>query len=172
MSAFRFCPRCAAGLVPKQLKAGEPPRLVCTGCGFVFYLNPKLAACTIFSVDGGVVLARRAIEPQRGKWVFPGGFVDRGEPVPVAACRETWEEVNLTVEVVDLIGVYSYTGDEVAVVVYAARVMGGDLRANDECLEVAVFPPEQIPWDELAFTSTRQALQEYLRRFVPAGVGA
>src|SRR6185295_1862466 len=96
-SSYRYCPRCAGNLQPRQLKDGEPERLTCDACGFVFYQDPKLAACTVFMLDGGVVLLKRSIEPSRGKWVFPGGFVDRGEPVPDAAVRETFEEVGLRV---------------------------------------------------------------------------
>src|SRR5688572_3910119 len=94
---YRFCPRCGGALEARLLKDSEPARLVCTGCEFVFYLDPKVAACTICMVDGGIVLLRRGIEPQYGKWVFPGGFVDRGEIVSDAAVRETREEVNLRV---------------------------------------------------------------------------
>ena len=77
------------GLETRSLKTGEPARLVCSACDFVFYLDPKVAACTISIVDGGIVLLRRGIEPQWGRWVFPGGFVDRGETVQDAAVRET-----------------------------------------------------------------------------------
>src|SRR6185436_20809448 len=94
---YRFCPRCGGGLNLRALKPGEPSRLVCSACAFVLYLDPKVAACTICMLDGGIVLLRRSVEPQVGKWVFPGGFVDRGEPVAEAAVRETLEEVNLRV---------------------------------------------------------------------------
>src|SRR5262249_25464846 len=83
---YKFCPLCGAPLEPKRLKAGEPERLVCTRCGFVFYLDPKVAVGTIVKTDDDrLVLVRRAIEPGYGKWVFPGGYVDRGEPLTVAA---------------------------------------------------------------------------------------
>jgi len=163
---YRYCPPCGAPLTARVLKAGEPARLLCEACGFVFYLNPKVAACAIPSRDGEVVLLRRGIEPQIGKWVFPGGFVDRGETVQDAAVRETREEVNLAVEIDGLVGVYSYPGNEVVVVVYAARIVGGELRACDECLEVATFAPEAIPWADLAFESTREALAVYVPRFL------
>jgi 8-oxo-dGTP diphosphatase len=165
---YRFCPLCGAALASKSLKAGEPDRLVCGGCGFVFYLNPKLAACAISALGDEIVLLRRAIEPQKGKWVFPGGFVDRGETVPAAAARETREEVHLEVAVGDVVGVYSYPGNEVVVVVYEARVTGGRLEIGDECLEVRTFTPAAIPWDELAFESTREALRTYVQRRFPA----
>ena len=76
---YSFCPICSGRLESRLLKAGEPERLVCSQCGFVFYLDPKIAVGTIIRAqDGGIVLVRRAIEPGFGKWVFPGGYVDRG----------------------------------------------------------------------------------------------
>ena len=164
---YRFCPRCGASLAAKVIKEGEPPRLVCDACAFVFYLDPKVAACTISMMDGGIVLLRRSIEPQVGKWVFPGGFVDRGETVAGAAVRETLEEVNLRVSLTGILDAYSYPGSQVVVIVYAAEVVGGKLQACDECLEVRTFPPEDIPWDDLAFDSTRAALRDYVQRFFP-----
>ncbi len=164
---FRFCPRCGGALGLRALKDGEPQRLVCGACEFVFYLDPKVAACAICMLDGGIVLLRRAIEPGAGKWVFPGGFVDRGESVAAAAVRETMEEVNLKVSLTGILDVYSFTGSQVVVVVYAAEVVGGDLFACDECDEVKVFAPESLPWDDLAFESTRAALRDYVRRFFP-----
>ncbi len=165
--AYKFCPHCGGQLATRTMKDGEPPRLVCVGCAFVFYLDPKVAACTIAMLDGGIVLLKRSIEPARGKWVFPGGFVDRGEPVGAAALRETLEEVNLRVSLTGILDVYSFPGSDVVVVVYAADVVGGELKALDESLEVRTFPPEQIPWDELAFESTRSALRDYVHRFFP-----
>lgn len=164
---YRFCPRCAAPLESRLLKDREPPRLVCPACGLIHYLDPKVAACTITLLEGGIVLLRRTIEPQVGKWVFPGGFVDRGESVPAAAVRETLEEVSLRVALTGILDVYSFPGSPVVVVVYAADVVGGDLRAADECDDARIFAPEDIPWDDLAFESTRAALKDYIRRYFP-----
>jgi ADP-ribose pyrophosphatase YjhB (NUDIX family) len=164
---FRFCPRCGGNLSLRALKHGEPSRLVCGACEFIFYLDPKVAACTICMLEGGIVLLRRSIEPAAGKWVFPGGFVDRGETVSAAAERETLEEVNLKVSLMGILDVYSFPGSPVVVIVYAAEVTGGELAACDECDEVKVFTPESIPWSDLAFESTRVALRDYVRRFFP-----
>jgi 8-oxo-dGTP diphosphatase len=164
---YRFCARCGGGLEPRLLKQGEPHRLVCGACGFVFYLDPKVAACTISMVDGGIVLLRRGIEPALGKWVFPGGFVDRGEPVAEAAVRETLEEANLRVALTGILDAYSFPASEVVVIVYAADVLEGTPEARDESLEVRLFRPEEIPWEELAFPSTRAALRDYVHRFFP-----
>ena len=162
-----FCPKCGGGLMPRILKEGEPPRLVCVQCSFVFYLNPKVAAAAIFSHAGGILLVRRAIEPGVGLWVFPGGFVDLGETVQAAAIRETVEETGLKVGVTGILDVYSHPKGGVVVVVYAADVLGGSVKAGSECQEARSFAPEGLPWDELAFDSTRSALRDYVRRFFP-----
>lgn len=167
LSDYKFCPKCGASLEPRSLKGGEPDRLVCTKCGFVFYLDPKIAACVICMHEGGIVLLRRGIEPQFGKWVFPGGYVDRGEPVPDAAIRETQEEVGLKVSLTGILDLYSFPGEDVVVAVYAGDVVGGEMIVGDEAEDVMNFPPEQIPWDELAFKSTTAALHDYIRRFFP-----
>lgn len=163
---FRFCPKCGSRLVSKRLKDHEPERMVCEACEYVLFQDPKLAAGTVIQDDAKLVLLRRAIEPAYGKWVFPGGFVDRGETVVDAAIRETREEANVDVRIHALIDVYSYPGSPVVVVVYAAEILGGDLKAADETLEVKHFSPGAIPWDELAFPSTRDALKDYISRFL------
>ena len=161
--AFRFCPVCGGALESKLLKEGEPTRLVCTVCRFVFYLDPKLAVGTIISDDRGhVLLVRRAIEPGYGKWVFPGGYVDRGEEVRSAALREAREETGLDVTLDRLVNIYSYSGRVPVIVVYAATLIGGTLACDDEGLEAGFFEPDAIPWTDLAFRSTYEALREFL----------
>ena len=162
-SDFRFCPVCGGALESRSLRDGDPARLVCTACGFVFYLDPKLAVGTIITDEQNrVVLVKRAIEPGYGKWVFPGGYVDRGEEVRAAAVREAREETGLEVRLDRLINIYSYAGRVPVIVVYSATMMGGCLGCDDEGLEARFFEPETIPWEELAFRSTREALQEFL----------
>jgi ADP-ribose pyrophosphatase YjhB (NUDIX family) len=159
---FRFCPVCGGTLEPRVIRTGDPKRLVCVACEFVFYLDPKLAVGTIIHDDRNrVVLVKRAIEPGYGKWVFPGGYVDRGEEVQVAAIREAREETGLDVRIDRLINIYSYTGRTPVIIVYAATMLGGCLGCDDEGLEAGFFEPEQIPWDELAFRSTHEALREF-----------
>jgi ADP-ribose pyrophosphatase YjhB (NUDIX family) len=160
---YRFCPRCGGALEQRVLKASEPARLVCTICNFVFYLDPKIAVGTIIrSWAGGLVLVRRAIEPGYGKWVFPGGYVDRGESLTTAAVREAREECGLDVRIDGLVNIYSYTGRAPVIVVYAATAVGGTLAVDDECLETAEFDSVAIPWNDLAFRSTQEGLRDYL----------
>jgi 8-oxo-dGTP pyrophosphatase MutT (NUDIX family) len=105
-SAYRFCPRCGASLEPRRLKPTEPERPVCARCGFVFYLDPKIAVGTVIATpENRLVLVRRAIEPGYGKWVFPGGYVDRGEPLTDAAIREAREECGLDVRLDALVNI-------------------------------------------------------------------
>ena len=108
------------------------------------------------------MLVRRAIEPGYGLWVFPGGYVDRGETLTAAAIREAREECGLDVRLDALVNIYSYLGRTPIIVVYAATVLGGTLCVDDECLETAEFEAEAIPWDELAFRSTHEGLRDYL----------
>lgn len=159
---FRFCPVCGGSLRSLILRPGEPTRLVCSSCEFVFYQDPKLAACSIVEVDGRIVLLKRAIEPQKGKWVIPGGFVDRGEEVRAAAMRETEEECGIRTRIKDLLGIYSYPGTLVVVVVFVAEYLSGKAAAADESLEMMLARTEEIPWDLLAFQSTVDALKDYV----------
>jgi len=159
-SPYRFCPRCGGSLEGRILKATEPERLVCTACEFVFYLDPKIAVGTIIRTDSDrLVLVRRAIEPGYGRWVFPGGYVDRGEPLTTAAIREAKEECGLDVRLEGLVNIYSYPRRAPVIVVYAATAIGGALCCDDEGLEAAEFTGESIPWQELAFRSTEEGLR-------------
>ena len=162
-AVFRFCPLCGGALEARLLKTSEPDRPVCTACGFVLYLDPKVAVGTIIEAgDNRIVLVRRAIDPGYGKWVFPGGYVDRGEDLPAAAIREAREESGLEVKIHGLVNIYSYAGRTPIIIVYAATAIGGELSADDECLDAALFGSSELPWDELAFRSTGEALRDYL----------
>jgi ADP-ribose pyrophosphatase YjhB (NUDIX family) len=162
---FRFCPVCGGHLDERQLKAGDPARLVCQSCGFVFYLDPKVAVGTIIrTLDDRIVLVRRAIDPGYGKWVFPGGYVDRGEQIHAAARREAREESGLEIELHGLVNIYSYAGRAPIIIVYAASATGGALAIDDESLEARTFTRDEIPWDDLAFRSTFEALRDYVSR--------
>lgn len=155
----RFCSGCAAPLQRRTVEGKVLP--VCPRCGQVVYADPKVAAGAIIEDGGRVLLLRRAISPARGLWTFPGGYVDRGEPVPEAAAREAHEEAGVTVALGALLGVYSARGVPVVLIVYRALVAEGTPRAGPEALELRWVEPEDIPWEELAFPSTAEALTDW-----------
>jgi ADP-ribose pyrophosphatase YjhB (NUDIX family) len=159
---YNFCPRCAGRFEERVVKEGDPERLVCENCGFVFYLGPKLVAGALFELDGGIVLVQRDIEPGYGKWTFPGGFVERGEKAEAAAEREVLEETGLEVRVSSIVGLYSYEGQIPAIAVFRADVTGGEPSPLDETMDVKSFSRDVLPWAELAFPSTEHALRDYL----------
>jgi ADP-ribose pyrophosphatase YjhB (NUDIX family) len=161
-ATVRYCPLCGAVLVRTAVPPDQKEEAVCSSCQFIFYLNPKVVAGTIPVSDGRILLVRRNIEPAKGKWTYPGGYVDWGETVRGAAVRETLEETGLSVDLDGLLGVYSYPGFPVVVVVYRARVAGGALQESPEIQEQAWLRPAEIPWDDLAFPSTRDALRDFL----------
>jgi ADP-ribose pyrophosphatase len=127
---YSFCPKCGGALCQQSIKSSEPDRLVCLSCQFILFLDPKVAVGTIIAHDGGIVLVKRAIQPAYGKWVFPGGFVDRGERAEEAAIRETREESCLDVRISRLLNVYSYADYPVIIIVYVGEIIGGQAAAG------------------------------------------
>lgn len=166
----RFCPLCGGALALQAVPPDQREHPVCRQCAFIYYLNPKVVACTIPEQDGRVLLTRRTINPARGKWTFPGGYVDFGETVTDAALRETWEETGLKVDLTGLIGVYTYAGAPV-IIVYRAQVTAGTLTPCSENDLLEWRTPAEIPWADLAFPSTREALRDWVgaRGTMPGG---
>ena len=117
--------------------------------------------------DGEVVLLRRGIEPGRGLWAQPGGFLEVDETVDQAAVRETWEETRLIVEPGDIIGLYTRLEAAVVTIVFESRIVGGEAQTTPEALEIGTFAPDAIPWSGLAFRTTTWALRDWLDRRHP-----
>lgn len=158
----KFCPACGRPVSLKQLEADHMPRLVCPE-GHVTWRNPRIVIGTLPVRDGRVFLARRGIQPGAGKWSYPGGFLELGEAAQEGARRETEEETQLRVELGRLIGVYSRPRVGIVTIIYEAQVVGGEELAGAETTEVRGFGPDEIPWDELAFTTAESALRDWLR---------
>jgi len=149
-----FCRQCGAALEPK-LAFGRT-RGVCPRCGYVDFEDPKVAVGVVVEMDGRIVLGKRNHDPRLGWWSFPSGFVDAGEVLEEAAAREVEEETGLRVRIDRLLGAYSSPGERVVFIAYAGTVIGGEMAAGDECLEVAAFPPDRLP--ELAFPNDEAIL--------------
>jgi ADP-ribose pyrophosphatase YjhB (NUDIX family) len=159
-----FCLHCAQPLVERLLETEDRPRLVCAGCGYIHYWNPKVVCGTLPVWDGQVWLLRRGIEPRLGFWSHPAGYQEVGESTPTGAVRETLEELAWPVRVTRLLGVYSRAEAPVVNVVYLAAPVDPATHPHTtpESLEVAAFTPATIPWDDMAFPSTTHALRDWI----------
>ena len=146
-SQDKFCPSCATPLHLREVSGAERP--MCPQCQRVIYYDPKVAATSVIERNGQILLIRRGNQPGYGLWSMPGGYVDRGEVVELAAVREVWEETGLKIEIEHLIGLFSEQGHPVMVAAFATREVGGLLAAGDEALEVGFFPINRLP--EMAF---------------------
>ncbi len=162
-----FCSRCGGPLEVQWVEEEERDRPICQACGFILYLNPKVVVGAIPILDGRVLLLKRRIEPARGKWSFPAGFVELGESLEEATRRETQEEVSLEIGELSLLNVYSYRESPVVTIVYLSPIVGGEPGPSIEAEEVAFFAPEELPWEDLAFRSTREALEDWVRGLGP-----
>ena len=135
-------------------------RPVCVVCQSVTYFDPKLAVAVLIEHHGRVLLGRRAPGAREaGRWSFPAGFVERGEAIEMAAQREVEEEAGLTVKVGPLLGLYSYTGEEVALAVYVAERFEGVPVARDDLDQVGWFAVDELP--DLAFPHDRQIIEAW-----------
>jgi 8-oxo-dGTP diphosphatase len=160
----KYCPKCATELAWQR--DGERERPTCPACGFVFYFNPVVGAGALVEREGRVVLVRRGVEPQAGRWCLPGGYVEAHELAEAAAVRETLEETGLEVEIDEMLGVYSFGREPQTgvLILYSAHTVGGELRAGDDAREVHTFGPEELPPDEeIAFRTHLQALHDWRR---------
>jgi 8-oxo-dGTP diphosphatase len=150
---IRYCPRCGKA-VEDQVKFGKMRR-VCPACGYVHFANPKVAVVTFLNQNREILLVKRGVDPERGKWALPGGFVDLGEDPQLAAVREAEEETGLTVEITGLLDV-TFPPNGVIVISYAGKVIGGTLCAADDVEACCWFKPDDLP--DLAFDSTRRLI--------------
>jgi 8-oxo-dGTP diphosphatase len=153
-----YCAACGSPTEERLVEGSA--RLVCTDCGQVVYLDPKLAVAVLIAREGRILLGKRgpgAREP--GKWSFPAGFVERGERVERAAAREAREETGLDVVVGNLIGLYSSDGETVVLAVYEATSTGEPC-AGDDLTEVGWFFTSELP--ELAFPRDRRIIDAWL----------
>ncbi|WP_424814276.1 NUDIX domain-containing protein [Roseococcus sp. YIM B11640] len=145
-----------------QIPDGEDrTRQVCGQCGFIAYENPKIVVGSVIAQDGKVLLCRRAIEPRRGYWTLPAGYLELGETVEEGALREAWEEARAKLELDGILAIYSIARIGQVQIIYRARLAEPGFAAGPESLEVRFFAWGDIPWDEIAFPSARWALKAW-----------
>ncbi|MDE2822810.1 MAG: NUDIX hydrolase [Chloroflexota bacterium] len=152
-----YCQRCGQALEQREFEG--KPRPTCPSCGFIVFLDPKVAVVVLVSDGDRLLFVQRGAEPQIGKWCFPGGYVDRGEEVTAAAQREVREETGLKVEITGLIGVYSLPSNPVIVIAYSGSVRSGELVAGTDAEDAGWFEAGTLP--ELAFPHNVKIIEDW-----------
>jgi ADP-ribose pyrophosphatase YjhB (NUDIX family) len=160
---MNFCSHCAAPLSKKIPPGDNLPRFVCDACQAIFYHNPKVVAGCIPEWNGSILLCRRAIEPQIGLWTLPAGFMELGESTEAAAQRETFEETNAEVDLHTLYAVFSLPHISQIYMIFRGQLRSLDFGPTTESLEVRLFEPAHIPWEQLAFPVVHETLTRYQR---------
>lgn len=151
----------SANFVPRVPDGDNRTRQVCADCGFINYENPKIVVGAVCHWGDRLLLCRRAINPRKGHWTLPAGFLELHETVTAGAAREAWEEARAKIEIETLLAVYTVPRISQVQLMYRARLVSDDVSAGPESLEVGLFTFDAIPWDDLAFPSVRWALHQY-----------
>lgn len=158
---MKFCSACGASVDYKMPEGDTRERAVCGTCGTIHYQNPKIIAGTLPIWGDQVLLCKRAIEPRKGYWTLPAGFMENRETAEIGAARETMEEANASVENASLYTVFSLPHISQVYMFFKADLIGPTFSSGSESLDVALFSEKDIPWDELAFPVINQTLKHY-----------
>ena len=156
-----YCSHCGAE-VRQEIPAGDNRlRDVCTECGMIHYQNPRVVAGCLPVYDNKILLCRRAIEPRKGLWTLPGGFLELGETIEQGAVRETFEEAGADVRVTQLYTLFNVLHVGQLSLFFLAEMDSPVFSVGEESLDVQLFEEQDIPWDELAFTTIRLTLEYF-----------
>jgi len=158
---MNFCSHCGQPVSRRVPPGDQLPRFVCDACGTIHYENPKLVAGCVPEWQGQILLCRRAIEPRRGFWTVPAGFMENGETLMAAAAREAVEEAQAEVEIGSLLAIFHALRAQQVHVFFRARLAAPRFGVGPESLEVKLVDERDVPWDEIAFPSGVFALQHY-----------
>jgi len=159
---MNYCSHCASKLSIKVPDGDNMPRHVCDACGRIHYRNPLVVVGCVPVWEGRILLCRRAIEPRYGYWTAPAGFMELEETLEEGAARETREEARAEVEIGSMLAVVSVRHVNQVHIMFRARMLDGRFSPGAESLEVALFEPRDIPWDDIAFHSVKFSLERYL----------
>jgi len=159
---MKFCSQCGSATLEFRVPEGDTlPRFVCAACGSVHYQNPKVVVGCLPEWDGQVLLCKRAIEPRRGLWTLPAGFLENAETLAAGAQRETLEEANAHVDVGALYTVISLPHISQVYMMFRARLIDLDFGPGPESLEVRLYREDDVPWEQLAFRTIGRTLRNY-----------
>jgi len=145
----------------KVPEGDEMSRAVCDHCDFIHYVNPKIIVGSVVSHQGKILLCRRAIEPRKGYWTLPAGFMEQHETTQDGAKREALEEANAHIRIGEMLALYNVTHISQVQIMYRAELVVPEISPGIESLEVGLFAWEDIPWQDLAFPSVIWALNQY-----------
>lgn len=158
---MKYCGECGSQVEYIIPDDDNRHRHVCPSCKTIHYHNPKIVAGCIPEQDGKILLCKRAIEPQYGKWTLPAGFMENDESTTQAAVRETLEEANAPVIIHDLYTVMNLPHVNQVYLIYRAELTDAGFSTGAESLEVALYDEAEIPWDQLAFPVMKETLRFY-----------
>jgi ADP-ribose pyrophosphatase YjhB (NUDIX family) len=158
---MKYCSSCGATVSRKTPAGDTKDRWVCDACDHIHYQNPLIVVGCVPERDGKILLCKRAIEPRRGYWTVPAGFMELGETLAHGAARETLEEACAEVRIGHLFASVDVVQAGQVHLFFTAELIS-DFAPGDESLEVAMFEKSEIPWDEIAFRSVSFALKTYL----------
>ncbi len=158
---MNFCNNCGNQVDFGAVVGDDRPRFNCSVCGTIHYENPKIIVGCLPIWEDKVLLCRRAIEPRRGFWNVPGGFMENGETVEEGATREVQEEANIQVEITHLQMVFSIARINQVYMHFLAEMPDTNFSNGIESLETRLFSEDEIPWTEMAFTSSIYTLKTY-----------
>ena len=162
--------------VPGVPEGDNRERMICAECGYILYDNPKIVVGAVARWEGCILMCRRAINPRRGYWTLPAGYLELGEATSAGAEREAWEEAQAKIAIESLLAIYDIPRISQVQLIYRARLLDQRVAAGPESLEVALFGWDEIPWGEIAFPSVRWALHhereaqrsgDFTTRFAP-----
>jgi ADP-ribose pyrophosphatase YjhB (NUDIX family) len=149
-------------LLSRAVPAGDTrERMVCNDCGFIAYENPKVVVGAVVTFEDRLLLCRRAIQPRRGFWTIPAGYLELNEAAHEGAMREAWEEARATIALDRLLAVYNVTKLSQVQLIWRASLAAPEFAAGPESAEVRLFAWDEIPWHDLAFPSVHWALHHW-----------
>lgn len=158
---MKFCSNCGDEVSKRIPEGDDRPRYICNSCETIHYQNPRMVVGVVPTIDDKVLLCRRAIEPRKGFWTLPAGFMENGETSLAGAMRETWEEARAKVDNPSLYRMFELPYINQVYILYRGKIQDGQFAVGPESLEVKLFTESEIPWKEIAFPIVTDTLKEY-----------